>query len=90
MFKHKHVLPAHMVEIVHKNVDQTATLPVTGLMESVNLAAVQDGKVLTVTQVLTFIIIPVSRIFHIAMFIKIWFFFQFMYNYCNVTPAHTV
>ena len=72
-----------MVEIVLKNVDQTATLPVTGLMESVNLAAVQDGKVLTVTQVITFIIIPVKCISYIAIFI-ILFFFHFMYNNCNV------
>ena len=62
-----------MVEIVHKNVDQTATLPVTGLMESVNLAAVQDGKVLTVTQVITFIIIPVKCISYIAIFIIFFF-----------------
>ena len=47
-----------MVEIVHKNVDQTAYLAVTGLMESVNLAVIQGGKDLTVTQVLTFIVIP--------------------------------
>ena len=46
-----------MAEIVHKNVDLTASLTVTGLMESVNLAAIQDGKDLTVTQVMTFIII---------------------------------
>ena len=65
-----------MVEIVHKNVDQTAYLVVTGLMESVNLAAIQGGQDLTVTQVLTFMIIPVSCIFHIAMFIKICVFFN--------------
>ena len=57
MFNHKNVFPDHMAEIVHKNVDQTASLTVTGLMESVNLAAIQDGKDLTVTQVMTFIII---------------------------------
>ena len=47
-----------MAEIVQKNADQIASLAVTGLMESVNLAAIQDGKDLTVTQVMTFIIIP--------------------------------
>ena len=41
-----------MAEIVHKNVDQTATLPVTGLKETVNLAVNQDGKVPYVTQVM--------------------------------------
>ena len=33
-----------MEGIVRTNVDQTAFLAVTGLMESVNLAANQDGK----------------------------------------------
>ena len=46
-----------MVKIVPKNVDQTASLAVTGLMESVNVDANRDGKVLTVTQVMSFIII---------------------------------
>ena len=57
LFNHKNVFPDHMAEIVQKNVDQTASLTVTGLMESVNLAAIQDGKDLTVTQVMNFIII---------------------------------
>lgn len=68
-----------MAEIVHKNVDQTASLDATGLMEFVNLAAIQDGKGPTVTQVMTFIVIPLECIFHIAMFIKILFFF---FNLC--------
>ena len=76
-----------MVEIVHNNVDQTAYLIVTGLMESVNLAAIQGGKDLTVTQVLTFIIIPVSRIFHIAMFIKICFFFSIYVQLLQCNPC---
>ena len=49
-----------MVEIVYNNVDQTASLGVTGLMDSVNLAVIQDGKDLTVTQVMTFIFVPVK------------------------------
>ena len=57
LFNHKNVFVDHMAEIVHKSVDQTASLPVTGLMESANLAAIQDGKDLTVTQVMPFIII---------------------------------
>ena len=69
-----------MVEIVHKNVDQTASLAVTGLMESVNLAAIQDGKDLTATQVMTFIFVPIKCIFHIGMFIKMLFLFQFVYT----------
>ena len=58
LLNHKNVFPDHMAEIVQKNADQIASLAVTGLMESVNLAAIQDGKDLTVTQVMTFTIIP--------------------------------
>ena len=47
-----------MVKIVHKNVDQTASLAATYLMEFVNLVAIQDGKDPTVTQVMTVIIVP--------------------------------
>ena len=58
LLTHQLVLLVGMEGIVHTNVDQTAFLAVTGLMESVNLAANQDGKDHTVTRVITFIIIP--------------------------------
>ena len=47
-----------MAEIVHKDVDQTASLAATDLMVSVYWAAIQDGKDPTVTQVMTVIIVP--------------------------------
>ena len=79
-----------MVEIVHKNVDKTASLAAKGLMESVNLAAIQDGKGPTVTQVMTFIVIPLECIFHKAMFIKILFFFNLCIQLlqCSSMPIH--
>ena len=42
---------------VHENVDQTANRAVTDLKEYANLAATQDGKVLTVPYVSTLKII---------------------------------